>query len=197
MTIEARSQLYYLRENFCDISSTCQPLWHPLGFVSCVIRKEESVLTTRIHYWPKLERRTKNPNWPIHNHTYDLSSYILDGQVRDTQYRLTVGDDYVVYLVSYFEQNSTITRTEKQTSVETTINTLRTSGEEYSVPLGVFHQTNVLINESAMSLVVLSNFADDKPHVLGSPGKDCYPYDRMEFDKSQFWDRVSEVINRH
>ncbi len=194
MKSEAISQLSYLRDNISELALTCQPRWHPLGFVSCVIREQEKEFTTRLHYWPKFERRTKNPEWPIHSHAYDLSSYILEGRVRDMQYRLRSGADYTVYTVSYAGDNSVISASNQRVSVEKVIDEVRQAGEEYSVSIGSFHQTEVFLDETAISLVVLSNFCDVNPVVLGSAGKESYPYDRVEFDKIAFWDRIDGVI---
>ena len=197
MKIEARSQLPYLRENIDRIASSCQPLWHPLGFVSCVIRNESEKYITRIHYWPKSKRRPKTPNWPIHTHTYHLSSYILDGRVRDIQYRLKDGTEYAVYSVSYSGENSEIVPTKELASVEKLVDVFQEKGEEYSILTGFFHQTKVPLHESATTLVVLSNFVSAKPFVLGTPGEKTYSYERARFDKLAFWSRIANLIEAY
>jgi hypothetical protein len=193
MKIDVRSQLPYLRENFSALNSRAQPLWHPLGFVSCIIRDEEKY-TTRVHYWPKNERRHKNPNWPIHTHAYVLDSLVLEGRVRDIQYRQGEGSEYTIYSVSYSDQNSTIDRTDQHISIEYLVDDVRESGEEYSVPIGTFHQTLVPTNESAITLVVISRFGSVNPLVLGAAENESYPYDRVEYDKLVFWNRVRRAI---
>lgn len=194
MKTDPRSQLLYLRENISKLAVSTQPLWHPLGFVSCVIRNDERKYTTRVHLWPKNERRTKNPDWPIHTHAYDLSSLVLNGRIRDIQYRQKTGSNYVVYSVSYVGQDSSITRTDQHSSIETLVDKFRETGEEYSVLKGSFHQSSVLIDEMAVTLVVLSNFDNTDPLVLGAVGHKIYPYDRAQFDKLMFWSQVREVI---
>lgn len=193
--IRTSSQLQYLRENISRIASDSQPLWHPLGFVSCVIRKVDQEFTTRIHYWPKLERRTKNPDWPIHNHTYDLYSCILEGRVRDIRYDLVEGNEYTIYSVSYSGQNSTINQTDRRTSVKQAVNAVHEVGEEYNIAAGTFHQSQVLREETAITLVVLTNFADGQPLVLGTAEEKQYPYDRVAFDNFSFWRRVKDAIS--
>ena len=194
MKIEAKSQLEFLRENIREISVMRQPLWHPLGFVSCVVRDESEKYIARIHYWPKSERRPKKPNWPIHTHTYHLSSYIVDGRVRDIQYCLNEGTEYAVYSVSYLEDNSEIFPTNQFNSARKIVDVVREKGEEYSVPIGLFHQTKVPLNESSITLVVLSNFTNSEPSVLGKPGGKSYSYERTFFDKTAFWNRIGNVI---
>lgn len=187
--IDAKSQLKFLEDNFLELASTCKPLWHPLGFVSCIIRKEK-YFTSRIHYWPKMERRTKVPNWPIHTHVYDLSSYILAGRVRDIQYRKKDGTDYVIYSVSYKGEDSEIKSTSTYTSIRKISDRIRSIGDEYAIPLGVFHETQVPLDEFAITLVALSNFADSAPLVLGEKEIGIHSYDREEFDRLEFWRRI-------
>ena len=194
MKIDAFSQLSYLRDNISEVALTCQPLWHPLGFVSCVIRKEEGRFTTRLHLWPKHERRTKNPDWPIHNHVYDLTSYILCGRVRDIQYRLRDGRDYAIYSVQYSGNNSTVSFANGRTSIEKVTDEIHEAGDQYAVSIGSFHQTKVPMDESAISIVVLSNFANENPLVLGHTTESSHHYDRAEFDKVAFWTTISKVI---
>ena len=194
MKIRAQSQIPYLRDNLSHLASICVPRWHPLGFVSCVISKQDEEFITRVHYWPKFDRRTKNPQWPIHSHAYDLSSYILEGSVRDIQYQQTEGTDYTVYSVSYGGNDSAINISHKQISIKKVVDQVRNVGEEYSVAVGSLHQTKVSLGESAVSLVVTSNFSDVVPIVLGQPGEERYPYDRVEFDRFVFWKRIGGAI---
>jgi hypothetical protein len=194
MKINASSQVDYLRENLSKLATDCQPLWHPLGFVSCVIRDEPRDRLVRVHYWPKDERRTKNPDWPIHTHVYDLSSLVLMGRVRDMQYRKKRGSEYAVYSVSYKDSDSSISRTGQDLSIELSVDQYHVAGQEYLVPVGSFHQTMVPPDESALTLVVLSNFQDKAPLVLGQPGNQSYPYNRIAFDRGTFWRTVEHTI---
>src|SRR4051794_32516353 len=107
MKIEAASFIAYLSKEIPLLEVTCAPLWHPLGFVSCVIKESKGDHVVRLHYWPKGERRVKNPDWPIHTHSYHLSSYVLCGVVRDLQYQRSSGDRSI-YAVKYFEGGSEI-----------------------------------------------------------------------------------------
>lgn len=194
MTIRVLSQIEYLRQNFSKLADTCVPLWHPLGFISCQIRNEPGYCTARIHYWPKGERRPKQPDWPIHTHAYDLSSLVLIGRVRDMQYRERKGSQYTVYAVSYVGDDSSIVSTGRTLAIETCVDQYHAQGEEYRVPIGSFHQTYVSKNESAVTIVALSNFQRTDPLVLGHPSRESYPYARMSFDKDIFWKRIDQAI---
>lgn len=190
--------LKFISQNIDAFSSNLIPLWHPLGFVSCVIEDIPSNNTIRLHYWPKRIRRVKNPDWPIHTHSYTLNSLILKGKVRDLQYRTVSGIGKWIYLVNYFEGGSEIIRTKDEIQVIIESDEIRCCGEQYQVPRGTFHQTQVPINESAVTIVILSNYSEEPPKVLG----DCklskkYPYDRIPFDQIHFWNEVREALNHH
>lgn len=193
MKIEAKDFINYLENNLSDLRSTCSPLWHPLGFVSCII-KEEKDYVIRVHYWPNGERRVKNPDWPIHTHSYNLSSYVINGGVQDLQYKKNVTGEHIIYSVRYFEGGSEIIQTENTMGIDVLVDEVRCAGEQYNVALDTFHQSVVPFDRSAVTIVALSSFSDDAPLVLGAPGQDSYPYDRTSFDKEEFWIEVTNGL---
>lgn len=196
MKINALDHLDFLLENIDTLASNIQPLWHPLGFVSCVIRDTPGEPTLRVHYWPPNDRRTKNPDWPIHTHSYALSSLVMSGKVEDTQYKTTDGEQHSIYQVSYFNGNSEIRCTGRKASALKCTSHTRTEGEQYRVERGVFHESSVGFSESAVTFVALSEPSSEAPLVLGGDGDRSYPYDRTPFDREQFWSAVRDAISR-
>jgi hypothetical protein len=195
MKIDALDFVDLIRRNFEGISRSSEPLWHPLGFVSTVVEQVEGRHTLRLHYWPTNERRTKNPDWPIHTHSYALSSLVLAGSVYDSQYEVEQGSDYSVYEVRYFDGGSQITRTDRSVSIAKTTTRTRQSGEQYRVERGVFHQSLVPIGKSAVTMVALSEIGSDPPLVLGASGDMRYPYDRVPFDRGTFWAAIKAALD--
>lgn len=196
MRTEASEFIPYLVSHLTDLRRSCIPLWHPLGFVSCVIKDHENEVTVRVHYWPNGERRVKNPDWPIHTHAYDLSSFILAGRIQDLQYRVRSGEAFTVYEVGYYSGGSEIVKTDTQLDLEVVVDARRVAGEQYQVPRGTFHQTQVPVSESAVTLVALTGFGSEAPRVLGAPDQVRYPYDRQPFDTQQFWDAVEQSLGQ-
>lgn len=187
MKIEIPDLLSSLRENFGSLAANLVPLWHPLGFVSCVIDEVSSSHIARVHYWPEGERRVKNPDWPIHTHAYRLESLVLAGAVRDLQYRVQSGTEWCEYSVNYYSGGSEIVRTPNEVDTFAEVDELRRSGSRYEVPRGVYHQTLVPHEQSAVTLVLLTDHSSDAPKVLGSKLAERYPYDRISFDRERFW----------
>ncbi len=195
MKTKASSYLSFLSDNIEELRASSTPLWHPLGFVSCIIKQDKDH-TIRVHLWPESERRVKNPDWPIHTHAYYLSSYVLEGSIRDVRYETIENGDYVAYAVRYFKGGSEISQTKGRVGVKAVIDESRAEGESYEVAINVFHQSSVPVDRSAITLVALSNFSDSPPLVLGSLAADKYPYDRTPYDKNVFWQRVSDAIEK-
>jgi hypothetical protein len=195
MKINAIDHINVLLDNIDELAASIQPLWHPLGFVSCVIRDNPGKLTLRVHYWPPNERRTKNPDWPVHTHSYALSSLVLHGKVEDIQCEVIDGEEFSIYKVSYCNGDSEITRTDKRTGIMKYISETRIEGEQYSVERGVFHHSVVRLSESAVTFVALTESSCEAPLVLGGNGDNKYPYDRMPFSQELFWSAVQNAIS--
>jgi len=185
----------FLSSNLEQLASNVVPLWHPLGFVSCVI-DESPTHVTRVHYWPPGERRVKNPDWPIHTHAYALRSLVMSGAVRDLQYRVEPGEQWRIYSVNYYDGGSEIVRTSESVSAVPEVDEIRNAGEQYEVPRGVFHQTHVPHDQATVTVVLLTDHVTDAPKVLGVKQAKKYPYDRVAFDAAVFWKAVREAVGQ-
>jgi hypothetical protein len=197
MQTDISDSFNFLQQNLDNLASSVVPLWHPLGFVSCVIDESPMQYVARVHYWPAGERRVKNPDWPIHTHSYALKSLVLSGQLQDLQYRAEPGDQWSIYSVNYFEGGSEIVRTSENVNALPSIDEFREAGAQYEVPLGVFHQTKVPQDQAAVTLVLLTDIGTESPKVLGTKQAEKYPYDRIEFNPEVFWKAVREAVEFH
>lgn len=195
MKTNALDHINFLLQNIDTLAASIQPLWHPLGFVSCVIRDNTGKLTLRVHYWPPNERRTKNPDWPVHTHSYALSSLVLHGNIEDIQCEIIDGEEFSIYKVSYLNGDSEIIRTDRRTRISKCTSKMRIAGEQYRVERGVFHQSVVKLSESAVTFVALSESSCEAPLVLGGDGDDTYPYDRTPFNQEAFWSAVRYAVS--
>jgi hypothetical protein len=194
MKINAKDHIKFLVENIEKFSSEKQPLWHPLGFASCVLGTSDLGVKFRVHYWPPYERRTKNPDWPIHTHSYDLSSLVLQGQIEDIQYEVSEEGEDFLYAVSYSGEDSEIKKTSRRVRVISQSSFERISGDQYSVDRGVFHQSKVKFDKEAITFVALSNWSNEAPLVLGENGDQKYPYERIDFDRELFWSIIRKSL---
>lgn len=200
MRARALVALRKIQDEFKPISVRVQPLWHPLGFVSCVVFDEGGVVT-RLHYWPSNERRPKSPNWPIHTHLFKLSSLVVSGSLRDMQYHCFPGSDYYSLRVAYSEEDSELLETGAKYRIESVRETVIHKHGFYSIQEGVFHQSEVDIGQETLTLAQCSNHSKNPPIVL-APQKEFYgqmgqslEYIRHPYDRERFWNRVGHLID--
>ncbi len=173
-----------------------QPYWHPLGFVSCLLREGEGS-TIRLHYWPKNDRRPKTPNWPIHNHRFDLQSEVLNGTIRDARYNLIEPESresYVIYSVKYNGIHSEIVPTGRVVGLRVRSIDIWAVNSVYRIPFGDFHETIVEFEDEALTLVECSNFQPVDPSVVGRLGEASVYYQRAEFNRMRFWQVVESIL---
>ena len=194
MKINAIDYLSFLEENFDRLSKHSVPLWHPLGFVSCLIFSKKGEFDIRVHFWPKGERRTKKPDWPIHTHSYALSSVVLTGRIRDIQYQAVDCGEHCAYKVKYFEGGSEMVKTDTTITLTESASTIHGPGEQYVVEQGIFHQSRVDLDKKAVTLVALSEMSKNSPLVMGLDAEVKYPYERLTFDPEFFWAEVRDAI---
>ena len=119
---------------------------------------------------------------------------ILSGFVRDIQYSRIDGCTYTAYEVTYHDGGSQITRTDRELGLKIEIDELRKPGETYFVERGVFHQSEVALGKSAITLVTLTNHMDIPPLVLGESEEGKYPYERTSYDSNVFWTEIEKCI---
>ena len=200
MRARAVVALRKIQEDLTPISVQVQPLWHPLGFVSCVVFDEDSV-ATRLHYWPAYERRPKSPNWPIHTHLFKLSSLVVTGSLRDLQYHCFPGSDYSGLRVVYSGEDSELVDIGGKYRIETVRETVVHQHGFYSIEEGVFHQSEVDIGQETLTLVQCTNHSRAAPIVL-APQEEfdgqtvgTLEYIRHPFERETFWNRVGYLID--
>jgi len=66
--------------------------WHPLGFAVYPLGVDGVGCSLRLHVWPRAKRRVESFGPNIHNHAWQLSSYVMRGKYVDTLFdKVNVG----------------------------------------------------------------------------------------------------------
>ena len=169
-----------------------QPHWHPLGFVSCFVLREDDH-AVRVHLWPAGERRPKHPNWPIHTHIFDLESHVVFGALVDRQYELSPGEAFEKYGVHYNGIDSDIRPTRECVRVVKMREVTHSAGSTYSVAKGIFHETVVNREDTVLTVARCQAYDSGPAFVLGKKGTLPYAYERELFDREIFWKAVAEL----
>jgi hypothetical protein len=174
-----------------------RPSWHPLGFVHCELARVGGSIY-RLHLWPFRERRPKTPDWPIHNHVFDLTSKVLAGVITNREYSVCEKDDggHSLYSVEYALNGSRIVRTETSVDVRLIHECSYERGGRYCVKRGQFHSSHVAFLAFAATLVKTSDHRNESPLVVGGT-QDCeseYSYYREQVAKDDFLKLGHELI---
>src|SRR5690606_29307754 len=82
---------------------------HPLGF--SVVQLKSGTESLRLHLWRGAE--ISQPGFEIHDHTFELESYVIDGRLRHRTYEAVPdpAGDFAVYDIRYEPGASVMTKT--------------------------------------------------------------------------------------
>jgi hypothetical protein len=198
MKADAKNYTKHLRAVLSECARTVVPLYHPLGFVSCVLPSPENGIILRVHYWPKEGRREKAPGWPVHTHNFRLSSFVMSGEIRNRNYVEIDGPgpglERNVYKVEYEGEHSRIVDTGRVLRVEVGSDSIHSAGMGYCVERGVFHESVVPVGEMVVTLACLTEKSAIAPLVLGDVSGGSFAYQRESFDSVEFWSVVSDAV---
>lgn len=169
-----------------------QPLWHPLGFVSCTVAQGPE-WALKVHLWPVGARLTKKPNWPIHDHAFKIESRVLHGALRNRVYSLSPGEKFELYRVDYESKASSLIATGRRADLILEKSAMQETDSIYAIDKGVFHNSFVPCSKSTATVVLKTVRQSDMPLVVGRPfsvGVKLPLYSRTVFPESIFWDSV-------
>jgi len=146
--------LNFIKKNLNEFKITK----HPLGFIYIELAKEDSAIY-RLHIWAKDVRYTQEPNWPIHNHIYDIESYLIIGKIKQTTYNLVNAKEnpsYPLYKIKYTKKGTIKEKLKESTDLEISDIKILNTGESYSFPKESFHRIDVP-NDSLTATLVKSS----------------------------------------
>ena len=148
---------------------------HPLGFYYCRLFLSSSE-QVRLHIWAP--DYIKKQDLFIHDHYYDLCSWVLCGTIRDYAYSVkpsNVPTQHIVYTSGYHaDQNiRTIAPTSEYKLVSVEAERLIVAPKKYFISRETFHANEVLFDQAelAVTLVYAYNYkAEHRPNIIGQAG---------------------------
>lgn len=140
---------------------------HPLGFT--VVQLKVGTESLRLHLWKGAD--ISQPGFEIHNHTFELQSYVIDGTLRHRTYRAfpDPDGDFAVYEVSYEPDASLMTKTNQRARIEVETDRIFGAGESYAVAASSLHDAVLHNCLSATTLVMTRDFGGS-PITYGPAG---------------------------
>jgi hypothetical protein len=168
--------------------------WHPLGFIICKL-SEEGEKTIRLHIWPNNSNRVQEPAWLIHDHLFDLKSWVLSGKIENTEYEITNDNpNFSVYQASYDKEKSILHRTDQKLSIKVKHKTIINTGGIYQVSSGVLHQSVSLSKATSLTICETINKFDKSPIIAGDiSGMDIYSYTRSIVSDNDLYEIIGNI----
>jgi hypothetical protein len=152
---------------------------HPLGFYYSRLYYNDSN-QIRLHIW--------EPGYPvkedlfIHDHFYDLCSWVLCGEIVDYIYSVEPSEEptaHTLFTSSYLANKNvrTLTRTNNYQKVKLIRERRINKNEKYYIPKGTFHSNKILFRESNITATIvftLNHNKDNSPNVIGLSSNQFY-----------------------
>ncbi|MEV0154468.1 hypothetical protein AB0H57_12110 [Micromonospora sp. NPDC050686] len=139
---------------------------HVLGFVQLRLATAAG-RELRIHHWPASVSFSEEP----HTHLWDLTSYVLGGEIRSTEYEVRpapVAEPTQLFTVKPAQVGTVREPTGEHVSVSVVNRKSQGAGSVYFVGHGVYH-TSEPCSSSALTLVTTSSPRVDYPLVVTTP----------------------------
>lgn len=171
-------------------------IWHPLGFIMSTYLFENNK-KIRIHIWPKNYSKVQFPNWNIHNHIFDLTSWVLEGKILNTEYNSKYVEDSssCVYEVTYDFKHSILKKTINKIKLIEKAKTINIKGNKYSLKSDIFHSSILIGNKSALTLVLSVETDNKYPLVIGKcDSEEEYIYCREEVSDDLLKEIIKTII---
>jgi len=158
---------------------------HPLGFISCTFITE-GAFNARLHIWPVNEKIIQDEDIQIHDHIFDFRSWVLTGQIQNTELSISSdGEPFAMYSTSYDQNKSTLKKLDKSIRIKPTKTTRHSAGSTYSIKAGQLHQTQRIGRDAAVTVLITQATSLFHPTVLGPiSGPDIFEYQRTELTEN-------------
>ena len=168
---------------------------HPLGFLFCRLHQFSNNETIRIHIWSDKENIQKQII-DIHNHFYNIMSYIIVGSVSNTLYKASVNEPYThsTYIGSYQNNEKRIlSKNDECYKLEELETHIINEGELYKIVKSEVHRGGSIDNFS-ISLVYTEDPGNPSPLVFGPiDGLSKYEYSSILVDELKLIELENQI----
>ena len=152
---------------------------HPLGFHYCrLFYSDEHQI--RLHIWEPNYQVKKDLY--IHDHFYDLCSWVLCGKIKDYTYDVKPTNeksDYCMFSSSYRTDKNvrTLAKSDNFLSVKIKEERIIKTNEKYIIPKDTFHSNEILFDENDLTTTFVYTFNhkdNHSPNVVGLSKNEIY-----------------------
>ena len=141
--------------------------WHPLGFIVCTLMVE-GPWKARLHCWPSGEARPQGEACLIHDHVFDFSSWVLNGEIENVEYEVgPSGRTYAIYATEYMGELSILKKTAQTIQLAVRSSTIQLAGSKYEMQAGQLHESRRIGTAPAVTVLITHNLSMQAPTVVG------------------------------
>lgn len=153
--------------------------WHPLGFMMATLL-DEGGEKIRLHLWTNSFDKAQKPTWLVHDHKFDLTSWVISGSIKNIEYKeLMLPETHKLYSVSYSSTGSILTKLDEGYNLAVDRTQQINEGETYRISAGTFHQSLSLSSKTTVTICHTVDKKQTPPLVVGElDGLDKYYYQR-------------------
>lgn len=153
---------------------------HPYGFyiLKPIVDINKQV---RIHIWLRDHRKKQDPDWPPHNHNYNIDSLLLKGELRHNFWSVREENTggHILYAVEYDSQKSKLNKTDRVCTCDIKFSDSYQAGGRYHLKKFDYHSVDVGLECEAVTLCVMTEPENATQHVVGDmQGEDSYEFIR-------------------
>jgi hypothetical protein len=169
-------------------------VWHPLGFVMATLI-DEGENKIRLHLWPNSFQNAQKPTWLIHDHLFDLVSWVLSGSIENIEYKKRTSPfSHQLYSVSYEAGGSKLTKLNSFVSLEVDKKHSINERESYIIKSGILHQSISISSNTTVTVCHSRNVREESPLVVGElDGEATYQYNRSTVKPSDLAVIIAEI----
>jgi hypothetical protein len=149
-----------------SVLSTAQVRLHPLNFVAITVN-DQAGNGLRLHLWDQ-RFRFGQKGFEIHDHRFDLHSYVVGGEMEQTIYQSLLSPEgrHEAFNVDYRSDGSWLSASGRVANLEVIKRETFRKGEHYHLKHGVLHSL-VARSRSAATLVLTRDRSASAPITFG------------------------------
>jgi hypothetical protein len=175
---------------------------HPFGFIQIKIIDfgNQFPESLRLHIWP-FNRIIQRPQYLIHSHAFDFTSYVICGKISNSIYEITPTENSedCLYEVDYNDEKSTSTliKTERRVLCKLVNQETMSTGQHYKMYKNMFHSSDIEENVYTATLFTTSNRQHGTSVLGNSSGSERYVYLRNNVEQGVLHaelDRIKNII---
>jgi hypothetical protein len=168
--------------------------YHPLGFIYYKMYEFSNNETFRIHIWNG-HSKIQEPTMDIHNHFYDVNSFVLNGILYNDLYEVIKDNEstHSIYSGSYVNETTRIlTKTAFDKNIRFLGRQIISKDNLYSIKKSEIHSGGNINDEISITIVFSENPGNPEPLVFGPlNGNEKYIYESNMVDKD-----ITEMVKK-